>query len=143
MMNGFTAPRSHLSTAALVSSPPWHFAGAVLATEFWNDPDVSVHALPAGVELDKKCPGHSGACGVANVQAIGRFVLDLCTTQCDIAHIYHSSSSTLCKCTEMEGSREPPCARKTKVICLRAVFGRHRHQHQNKPYYACAPELAP
>jgi hypothetical protein len=29
--------------------------------EFWNDPDVSVHTLPTGVELDKKCPGHSVA----------------------------------------------------------------------------------
>jgi acetoacetate decarboxylase len=29
--------------------------------EFWNDPDVSVHILPTGVELDKKCPGHSVA----------------------------------------------------------------------------------
>jgi hypothetical protein len=28
---------------------------------FWNDPDVSVHTLPVGVELDKKCPGHAGA----------------------------------------------------------------------------------
>ena len=41
--------------------PPWHFAGDVLAVEFWNDPDVSVHTLPTGVELDKKCPGHSVA----------------------------------------------------------------------------------
>ena len=29
--------------------------------EFWNDPDISVHTLPAGVELDKKRPGHSVA----------------------------------------------------------------------------------
>src|ERR1700754_2713815 len=61
MLNGFTAPRSLLGAAALVPSPPWHFAGDVLAVEFWNDPDVSVHALPTGVELDKKCPGHSVA----------------------------------------------------------------------------------
>ena len=47
--------------AALVPSPPWHFAGDVLAVEFWNDPDVSVYILPTGVELDKKCPGHSVA----------------------------------------------------------------------------------
>jgi hypothetical protein len=61
MLNGFTAPRSVLGAAALVPSPPWHFAGDVLAVEFWNDPDVSVHALPTGVELDKKCPGRSVA----------------------------------------------------------------------------------
>ncbi|MDB5553467.1 MAG: Acetoacetate decarboxylase [Rhizobium sp.] len=53
MLKGFTAPRSPLGVAALVSSPPWHFAGDVLAVEFWNDPDVSVHTLPAGVVLDK------------------------------------------------------------------------------------------
>jgi hypothetical protein len=40
---------------------PWHFAGDVLAVEFWNDPDVSVDILPTGVELDKTCPGHSVA----------------------------------------------------------------------------------
>src|ERR1700730_4913074 len=61
MLKGFTAPRSPLGIAALVPSPPWHFAGDVLAVEFWNDPDVSVHILPAGVELDKKHPGHSVA----------------------------------------------------------------------------------
>jgi len=35
--------------------------GDVLAVEFWNDPDVSVHTLPTGVELDERCPGHSVA----------------------------------------------------------------------------------
>ena len=61
MLKGFTAPRSPLGAAALVPSPPWHFAGDVLAVEFWNDPDVSVHILPTGVELDKKHPGHAVA----------------------------------------------------------------------------------
>jgi Acetoacetate decarboxylase (ADC) len=61
MPKGFTGPRSPLGAAALVPSPPWHFAGDVLAVEFWNDPDLSAHTLPAGVELDKKCPGHSVA----------------------------------------------------------------------------------
>jgi hypothetical protein len=61
MLKGYTAPRSPLGAAALVPPPPWHFAGDVLAVEFWNDPDVSVHALPAGVELDKKDLGHSVA----------------------------------------------------------------------------------
>src|SRR5258705_11617188 len=61
MLKGFTAPRSPLGAAALVPSPPWHFAGDVLAVGIWNDPDVSVHTLPTGVELDKKCPGHSVA----------------------------------------------------------------------------------
>src|SRR5260370_19075473 len=61
MLKGFTAPRSLLGAAALVPPPPWHFAGDVLAVEFWNDPDASVHILPAGVELDTKSPGHSVA----------------------------------------------------------------------------------
>jgi Acetoacetate decarboxylase (ADC) len=61
MLKGFTAPRSPLGVAAVVPSPPWHFAGDVVAVEFWNDPDVSVHILPAGVEVDEKCPGHSVA----------------------------------------------------------------------------------
>jgi len=61
MLKGFTAPRSPLGATALVPSPPWHFAGDVLAVEFWNDPDISVHMLPAGIELDQKRPGHSVA----------------------------------------------------------------------------------
>jgi hypothetical protein len=61
MLKGFTAPRTPLGTAALVPAPPWHFAGDVLAVEFWNDPDVSEHSLPTGVELDEKCPGRSVA----------------------------------------------------------------------------------
>jgi acetoacetate decarboxylase len=61
MLKGFTAPRSPLGAAALVPSPPWHFAGDVLAVEFWNDPDLSADTLPTGVELDKRCPGHSVA----------------------------------------------------------------------------------
>ncbi|QIG98264.1 MULTISPECIES: acetoacetate decarboxylase family protein [unclassified Bradyrhizobium] len=61
MLKGFTAPRSPLGVAALVPPPPWHFAGDVLAVEFWNDPDASVQILPAGVELDETSPGHSVA----------------------------------------------------------------------------------
>src|ERR1700693_647322 len=61
MLKGFTAPRSPIGAAALAPPPPWHFAGEVLAVEFWNDPVVSVHILPAGVELDNERPGHSVA----------------------------------------------------------------------------------
>ena len=61
MLKGFTAPRSRLGAAALVPSPPWHFAGDVLAVEFWNDPDLSVQILPTGVELDEEVPGRSVA----------------------------------------------------------------------------------
>jgi hypothetical protein len=61
MLKGFTAPRSLRGAAALVPSPPWHFAGDVLAVEFWNDPDLSAQMLPAGVEPDRKSPGRSVA----------------------------------------------------------------------------------
>ena len=61
MLKGFTAPRSPFGVAALVPSPPWHFAGDVLAVEFWNDPEMSVHVLPTGIEPDDECPGHSVA----------------------------------------------------------------------------------
>jgi Acetoacetate decarboxylase (ADC) len=61
MLKGFTTPRSPLGATALVPPPPWHFAGDVLAVEFWNDPELSAHILPTGVELDKKRPGHSVA----------------------------------------------------------------------------------
>ena len=59
MLKGFTLPRSPLGTAALAPPPPWHFAGDVLAVEFWNDPEVSIYTLPAGVELETKSAGHS------------------------------------------------------------------------------------
>ena len=61
MLKGFTALRSPLGVSALVPPPPWHFAGDVLAVEFWNDPDLSAQILPMGVELDKKRPGHAVA----------------------------------------------------------------------------------
>src|ERR1700744_3494057 len=41
MLKGFTAPRSPLGAAGMVPSPSWHFAGDVLAVEFWNDADLS------------------------------------------------------------------------------------------------------
>jgi len=61
MLRGFAAPRSPLGAAALVPPPPWHFAGDVVAVEFWNDTDVSIETLPAGVELDANRNGHSVA----------------------------------------------------------------------------------
>jgi hypothetical protein len=60
------------------------------------------------------------AWGLANVQVIGRFVPDLCTSQGDVAHIYYSSSSALrgfaLSWNRQEGSCGPPRPRKTKVI---------------------------
>ena len=54
MLKGFTVPRSPLGTAALTPPPPWHYAGNVLAVEFWIDPDVSADILPRGVKLDSR-----------------------------------------------------------------------------------------
>jgi hypothetical protein len=61
MLMGFTVPRSPLGTAALTPPPPWHYAGDVLAVEFWNDPDVSADVLPEGVRLDALRCGRSVA----------------------------------------------------------------------------------
>jgi acetoacetate decarboxylase len=61
MLKGFTVPLSPLGMAALTPPPPWHYAGDILAVEFWNDPDVSADILPKGVELDARCGGRSVA----------------------------------------------------------------------------------
>lgn len=61
MPKGFTVPRSPLGAAALIPPPPWHYAGDVLAVEFWNDPDVAADALPGGIKIDERRPGHSVA----------------------------------------------------------------------------------
>jgi Acetoacetate decarboxylase (ADC) len=61
MPKGFTVPRSPLGVAALIPPPPWHYAGDVLAVEFWNDPDVAADTLPEGVELDARRAGRSVA----------------------------------------------------------------------------------
>jgi hypothetical protein len=52
MLKGFTVPRSPLGTAALTPPPPWHYAGDVLAVEFWSDPEASADILPEDVKLD-------------------------------------------------------------------------------------------
>src|SRR5438132_6007573 len=61
MLKGFTVPRSPLGMAALTPPPPWHYAGDVLAVEFWNDPDVSADILPGDVKLDALRWGRSVA----------------------------------------------------------------------------------
>jgi acetoacetate decarboxylase len=61
MLKGYTVPRTPLGTAALTPPPPWHFAGDVLAVEFWNDPDVAADCLPCGIALDASRAGRSVA----------------------------------------------------------------------------------
>ena len=53
MLKGYTAPRSSLGAAALVPRPPWHFAGDVLAVEFWNDPMYRSKPFPRASSLTK------------------------------------------------------------------------------------------
>jgi len=36
MLQGFTVPLSPQGEANLASAPPWHYAGDVLAVEFWR-----------------------------------------------------------------------------------------------------------
>jgi hypothetical protein len=59
MLKGFAVPRSPMGAAALIPPPPWHFAGDVLAVEYWGDPDLSTLALPKGIEPDVKGKGHA------------------------------------------------------------------------------------
>ena len=59
MLKGFAVPLSPLGAAGLVPSPPWHFAGDVLAVEYWSDPDLSADILPKGVDPDDGGTGHA------------------------------------------------------------------------------------
>jgi acetoacetate decarboxylase len=52
MLHGYTLPRTSLGRSALVSAPPWHFAGDVLAVEFEADPAAACSFLPEGLTLD-------------------------------------------------------------------------------------------
>ncbi|GLR83593.1 acetoacetate decarboxylase family protein [Bradyrhizobium iriomotense] len=61
MLKGFTVPRTPRGVAALAPPPPWHFAGDVLAVEFWNDQDAAAESLPGGIELDPSRAGRSVA----------------------------------------------------------------------------------
>jgi hypothetical protein len=38
MLKGYTVPLSPLGIANLATKPPWHYAGTVVAVEFWTDP---------------------------------------------------------------------------------------------------------
>jgi acetoacetate decarboxylase len=36
MLNGYTVPLSPRGIANLATRPPWHYAGSVVAVEFWT-----------------------------------------------------------------------------------------------------------
>ena len=59
MLKGFTVPKSAFAQAALAPSPPWHYAGDVVAVEFWTDADATAATLPIGLSPDPKSGGHA------------------------------------------------------------------------------------
>jgi acetoacetate decarboxylase len=58
MLQGYTVPLSPRGIANLATEPPWHYAGRVLATEFWTDPAAAEATLPAGLTPDLESSGH-------------------------------------------------------------------------------------
>ncbi|TXL92531.1 acetoacetate decarboxylase [Streptomyces sp. IB2014 016-6] len=61
MMRGYTLPLSPRGTANIASAPPWHYAGEVVAAEFWADADAATAVLPDGLSLDPKSNGRTVA----------------------------------------------------------------------------------
>jgi hypothetical protein len=59
MLKGFTVPKSPFGQAALTPPPPWHYAGDVVAVEFWTDADAAAATLPKGLSPDPKSGGHA------------------------------------------------------------------------------------
>ena len=38
MLQGYTVPLSPRGIATLATKPPWHYAGVIIAAEFWAEP---------------------------------------------------------------------------------------------------------
>jgi enduracididine biosynthesis enzyme MppR len=47
---GYSLPLSPSGTSAMLTPPPWHFAGDVLMVEYRVDPDAAARFLPAGLD---------------------------------------------------------------------------------------------
>jgi acetoacetate decarboxylase len=58
MSLGFAVPLSPKGIASLAATPPWHYAGDVLAIEFWANPDAVAATLPVGLAADPETGGH-------------------------------------------------------------------------------------
>ena len=58
MLKGYTVPLSPLGVANLATKPPWHYAGTIVAVEFWTDPDAAAATLPEGLTPDQATNGH-------------------------------------------------------------------------------------
>jgi len=60
MLQGFSVPLSATGRSSLVPSPPWHYAGHVLAIEFWCDPQAIAAHLPKELHQSAE-PGYAVA----------------------------------------------------------------------------------
>ena len=58
MLKGYTVPLSPRGIANLATKPPWHYAGRVVAVEFWTDPAAAAATLPEGLTQDPDSNGH-------------------------------------------------------------------------------------
>ncbi|WP_433556402.1 acetoacetate decarboxylase family protein [Pseudonocardia xinjiangensis] len=61
MVKGYTVPLSPRGDANLASAPPWHYAGDIVAVEFWTDPAAAEATLPDGLSPDPDSSGHAVA----------------------------------------------------------------------------------
>jgi Acetoacetate decarboxylase (ADC) len=57
MLHGFTHPLSPLGKASAAGQPPWHFAGDIIALEFWTKAEAAEATLPPGLSPDPQSNG--------------------------------------------------------------------------------------
>ncbi|GGK07980.1 acetoacetate decarboxylase [Streptomyces camponoticapitis] len=60
-MRGYTLPLSPRGEANITPAPPWHYAGEVVAAEFWADAQAAAATLPDGLTLDPESNGRTVA----------------------------------------------------------------------------------
>jgi len=56
-LTGWTLPQSDTGRAAMLTPPPWHYSGEIIAVDFAADPEVVAALLPDAIE-----PAGDGAC---------------------------------------------------------------------------------
>ncbi len=56
-LQGWTLPQSDTGRAAILTPPPWHYSGEIIAVDFTADPGVVAALLPPQIE-----PAGDGAC---------------------------------------------------------------------------------
>lgn len=57
---GYSLPLSPSGTSAMITPPPWHFAGDVIMIDYRVDPDAAARFLPPGLDLGPD-PGAAAA----------------------------------------------------------------------------------